>query len=88
VEESFDLWDAPDIVPSITYSDLPRAIEWFERVFEFRERVEARLRWPGGGMTWIQAGSGLFKIAAPGDNTGKDSSLRGRRRQTFRPRKT
>ena len=26
-----ELWDAPDIVPSIMYTDLPRAIEWLER---------------------------------------------------------
>jgi hypothetical protein len=31
-----DLWNAPDIVPAITYSDLLRAIEWFERVFGVR----------------------------------------------------
>src|SRR3954447_9668488 len=62
---SSDFWNAPDIVPALTYSDLPRAIEWLERVFGFRERAEARLTWPGGGMTWIEAGSGLFNIATP-----------------------
>lgn len=31
-----EMWDAPDIVPSITYADVPRAIEWLERVFGFR----------------------------------------------------
>ena len=30
-----EMWDAPDIVPSITYADVPRAIEWLERVFGF-----------------------------------------------------
>lgn len=60
-----ELWNAPDIVPSITYSDLPSAIEWFERVFAFRERAEARLTWPGGGMTWIEIGSGLLHIVTP-----------------------
>jgi len=69
-----DLWDAPDIVPAITYSDLPRAIEWFERVFGFRERAEARLTWPGGGMTWIEVGSGLFNIATPDETWRRDSS--------------
>ena len=49
-------WDAPDIVPSITYADIPRAIEWLERVFGFRERARARLTWPGGGMTWMEVG--------------------------------
>ena len=57
-----DVWNAPDIVPAITYADLPRAIEWFERVFGFRERTEARLLWPAGGMTWIEVGSGLFNM--------------------------
>jgi len=38
-----EMWDAPDIVPTITYTDLPRAIEWLRRVFGFREREEARL---------------------------------------------
>ncbi len=32
------MWVAPDIVPTITYTDLPRAIEWLQRVFGFRER--------------------------------------------------
>ena len=69
-----ELWDAPDIVPSIMYVDLPRAIEWFERVFGFRERAEARLSWPGGGMTWIEVGSGLFHIATPSEVWRQDSS--------------
>lgn len=60
-----EMWDAPDIVPSITYADMPRAIEWLERVFGFRERAEARLKWPGGGMTWIEVGKSLFNISTP-----------------------
>jgi len=58
-------WKAPDIVPSIAYSDLPSAVEWFERVFGFRERADARLTWSGGGTTWIEVGGSLFNIAAP-----------------------
>ena len=58
-----EMWNAPDIVPTITYSDLPRAVEWFQRVFGFRERAEARLTWPGGGMTWIEVGNGLFNVS-------------------------
>lgn len=69
-----DFWNAPDIVPAIIYSDLPRAIEWFERVFGFRERAEVRLTWPGGGMTWIEVGSGLFNIATPDETWRQDSS--------------
>ena len=64
---SNDLWNAPDLVPAITYSDVPRAIEWLERVFGFRERAEARLTWPGGSMTWIEVGNGLFNIATPNE---------------------
>lgn len=69
-----ELWNAPDIVPAITYSDLPRAIEWLERVFGFRERPEARLTWTGGGMTWMEAGNGLFNIATPDETWRQDSS--------------
>ena len=61
------LWNAPEIVPSLPYSDLPRAVEWFERVFGFRERVEARLTWPGGGRAWLEVGGGLFSITAAGE---------------------
>ncbi|HYC61654.1 MAG TPA: VOC family protein [Thermoanaerobaculia bacterium] len=57
------MWDAPSIVPSIPYSDVPRAAEWLERVFGFRERKHARLSWPGGGMTWMEVGDSLFHIS-------------------------
>jgi uncharacterized glyoxalase superfamily protein PhnB len=70
---SNELWNAPDIVPTLTYSDLPRAIEWLERVFRFRERAEARLTWPGGGMTWIEVGNGLFHISTPNEAWRQDS---------------
>jgi uncharacterized glyoxalase superfamily protein PhnB len=60
-----EMWDAPDIVPSITYADIPRAIEWLGRVFGFRERAAARLTWPGGGMTWFEVGNSLFSISTP-----------------------
>ena len=68
------LWNSPDVVPELTYSDLPRAIEWLERVFGFRERADARLTWPGGGMTWIEVGSGLFNIATPDERWRPGSS--------------
>jgi uncharacterized glyoxalase superfamily protein PhnB len=69
-----DLWKAPDLVPSIQYSDLSRAVEWFERVFGFRERVEARLTWAGGGRAWIEAGDALFNINVPGETDQQDAS--------------
>jgi uncharacterized glyoxalase superfamily protein PhnB len=64
------MWQAPDIVPSITYADVPRAVEWLERVFGFRERVEARLTWPGGGLAWIEVGDGLFSVSTPDETWG------------------
>jgi uncharacterized glyoxalase superfamily protein PhnB len=71
---SNELWDAPDIVPSIVYTDLPRAVEWFERVFGFRERAEARLTWPGGGMAWLEVGSALFHIDTASEAGRQDSN--------------
>jgi len=62
-----EMWNAPDIVAAITYSDLPRAVEWLQRVFGFGERAEARLTWVGGGMTWIEVGNSLFNISTPDD---------------------
>lgn len=60
-----ELWVAPDIVPSIKYSDLASAIEFLTEVFGFRERPGSRLSWPGGGMTWIEVGNGLLNISTP-----------------------
>lgn len=62
---SDEMWDAPDIVPELMYTDVPRAVEWLERVFGFHERADARLTWPGGGMTWLEVGNSLFNIATP-----------------------
>lgn len=69
-----ELWKAPDVVPSITYLDLPRAIEWLHRVFGFHERSDARLSWPGGGMTWIEVGDGLINISTPDDSWRKSTT--------------
>lgn len=71
------LWKTPDLVPSIKCADLPRAIEWFERVFGFRERGEARLTWAGGGMTWMEAGSALFNLTTPDERSGESTSTPG-----------
>jgi len=62
------LWKSPDVVPTLTYSDLPRAVEWLERVFGFCERRDTRLTWPGGGMTWVEVGGGLLNLATPDDS--------------------
>lgn len=69
-----EMWEAPDLVPSITYADFSRAIEWIERVFGFRERVEARLTWPGGGMAWIEIGTGLLHIDTPDESLRRQSA--------------
>jgi hypothetical protein len=69
------LWEAPDVVPAITYSDVPRAIEWLERVFGFQERLEARLSWTGGGLAWIEAGDSLFSVTSPDETWPKASSM-------------
>ena len=61
-----EMWDAPDIVPKIVYTNLPRAIEWLHRVFGFEEREGARLNWQGGGMTWFEVGNSLFNISTRG----------------------
>jgi uncharacterized glyoxalase superfamily protein PhnB len=65
------MWDAPNVVPSIPYADVPRAVEWLERVFGFRERRSARLAWPGGGMAWVEAGSGLIHVCIPDETWGR-----------------
>ena len=86
-----EMWDAPDIVPTITFTDLDR-LEWLERVFGFRERKEARLNWPGTGMTWFEVGNSLLSIATPDETLRqkpetpglKYESLRRRHRRTFR----
>jgi uncharacterized glyoxalase superfamily protein PhnB len=59
------MWKAPDMVSSITYADLPKAVEWLERVFGFLERTEARLSWPGGGTTWREVGNALINLSTP-----------------------
>jgi hypothetical protein len=37
------MWNAPDVVSSINYTDSRRSIEWLQRVFGVREREEPRL---------------------------------------------
>jgi uncharacterized glyoxalase superfamily protein PhnB len=63
-----EMWEAPDIVPSINYVNLSLAIEWLERVFGFRERADARLTWAGGGMAWFEVGNSLLHISTPEDS--------------------
>jgi uncharacterized glyoxalase superfamily protein PhnB len=67
------MWDAPDVVPSLTYTDVPRAVAWLERVFGFRERADARLTWPGGAMAWIEVGDGLLNVSPSDEAWGAGS---------------
>lgn len=66
-----NLWSAPAIVPELTYTDVPRAVEWLVRVFGFHERREARLSWSGGGRAWLEVGSSLFGVTNGGDSWGQ-----------------
>jgi hypothetical protein len=72
-----DRWKTPDVVPTLTYTDLPRTIEWLERVFGFRERADARLTWPGGCMAWIEIGAGLLTLTTPDDGWRRGPQLGG-----------
>src|SRR4029450_7715213 len=63
------LWTTRVVVQTLTYEDVPKAVEWLERVFGFRERADARLSWSGGGMTWIELEGGLVHVATPGHGT-------------------
>jgi PhnB protein len=58
-----DRWQAPTIVPSLAYDDVPRAVAWLERVFGVRERRDARLTWAGGAMAWVEIGDGLVNLS-------------------------
>lgn len=60
------LWQAPEIVPSLAYRDVVKAVEWLERAFGFRERSEARLTWPGGCITWMELGNVLIHLSTAG----------------------
>ena len=61
-----ELWNAPEIVASLAYGDVPRAVEWLGRAFGFRERSEARLSWIGGSMTWMELDDGLIHLSTAG----------------------
>jgi uncharacterized glyoxalase superfamily protein PhnB len=60
------LWNAPQVVPSLAYEDVPRAVEWLSRAFGFRERSEARLSGTGWVLTWMEIGNGLIHLGTAG----------------------
>jgi uncharacterized glyoxalase superfamily protein PhnB len=76
-----NMWITPDVVPQITYSDVPRALEWLERVFGFRERVEGRLSWSDGCLAWLEIGDSLVSLSSSDEswpkvpNEGKSSFM-------------
>ena len=57
-------WQTPIVAPIPAYDDVPRAVEWLTDAFRFVERREARVRWPGGVMAWMEIGSGLITLAS------------------------
>lgn len=59
-------WAAPTIVPTLAYTDVPRAAEWLTRVFGFRERSDARLAWVDGAMTWMELDDALIHLQTSG----------------------
>lgn len=59
-------WNAPRIVPSLAYEDVPGAIEWLGRAFGFRERTEARLTGTGWVLSWMELGDGLIHLGTAG----------------------
>lgn len=61
-----NLWNSPQIVPSLAYEDVPAAVEWLKRAFGFRERAEARLSGHGFVLTWMELGEGLISLSTAG----------------------
>jgi uncharacterized glyoxalase superfamily protein PhnB len=63
---SLELWQAPTIVPTLAYEDVPTAVEWLTRVFGFRERAGSRLQWEGGATTWLEVDDALIHVSTAG----------------------
>ena len=57
-------WQAPDVIPAITYEDAPAAIEWLERAFGF----ERHAVYEGDGGTIehaeLRVGSGMVMLGS------------------------
>ena len=63
---SLKLWKAPELVPSLAYQDVVKAVDWLERAFGFRERSEARLTWAGGCRAFMEIGNVLINLSTAG----------------------
>ena len=79
-----DLWPTPLIVPSLAYSDVPRAIDFLTRAFGFRERPGARLWGTGWMLTWLEIGDALIHLATAGGHDIHSPSDVGRSTQSLK----
>jgi uncharacterized glyoxalase superfamily protein PhnB len=77
-------WQAPDLIPSLSYRDAPAAIDWLERAFGF-ERVlvaegengriaHAELR-IGSGMLMLGSTSDRFDVKVPDEAGGVTAGI-------------
>jgi PhnB protein len=61
------LWRTPIVVPSLSYEDVPAAVEFLTRAFGFRERAASRLTGNGFVLAWIEVGdNALIALSTPG----------------------
>ena len=58
-----ELWKTPLVVPAVCYTDVPRAAQWLEQAFGFREREGSRLVGDGWTLTWMEVGGGGLILA-------------------------
>jgi uncharacterized glyoxalase superfamily protein PhnB len=75
-EGALATWEAPDVIPTMSYSDAPAAIDWLERAFGFVrhtvyegeggriEHAELRL---GSGMVMLGSTNDRFDVKAPAE---------------------
>jgi len=60
------LWRAPTVVPTLSYEDVPAAVEFLTRAFGFRERANARLTGHGSVLAWMEVGDALITLSTSG----------------------
>jgi len=60
------LWHAPTVVPTLSYEDVPAAVEFLTRAFGFRERAGARLTGNGFVLAWMDVGDALVTLSTSG----------------------
>lgn len=79
-----DLWDTPEIVPSLAYEDVPGAIEWLSGAFGFRERADARLTGNGFVLAWMELGDGLIQLSTSGGHEVRSPQIVGAATQSLK----